>query len=92
MVDESRENVLSGDAGDAESVGGFSLPDVEGSVLRGGEVDGSSRFRGACPSDDEGFGRRCGDRGGDLRGVGARPVSRAHRQAAFSRRQCVHNQ
>jgi hypothetical protein len=35
LVDECGEDVLSGDAGDSEAVGGFSLPDVEGSVLAG---------------------------------------------------------
>jgi hypothetical protein len=35
LVDECGENVLSGDASYSESVGGCSLPDVEGSVLAG---------------------------------------------------------
>ena len=35
LVDEGGEDLLSGDAGDSEAVGGFSLPDVEGSVLAG---------------------------------------------------------
>ncbi len=35
LVDERGEDLLSGDAGDSEAVGGFSLPDVEGSVLGG---------------------------------------------------------
>jgi hypothetical protein len=35
LVDECAEDILSGDAGDSETVGGFSLPDVEGSVLPG---------------------------------------------------------
>jgi hypothetical protein len=39
LVDERGEDVLSGDAGDSETVGGVSLPDVEGSVLGRGEVD-----------------------------------------------------
>ena len=32
MVDERDEDLLSGDAGESEAVGGFSLPDVEGWV------------------------------------------------------------
>jgi hypothetical protein len=35
LVDECSEYLLSGDAGEPEAVGGFSLPDVEGSVLAG---------------------------------------------------------
>ena len=32
LVDECCEDLLAGDAGESEAVGGFSLPDVEGSV------------------------------------------------------------
>ena len=35
LVDKCGEDVLPGDAGDSEAVGGLSLPDVEGSVLAG---------------------------------------------------------
>ncbi len=35
MVDQRGEDFLSGYAGDADAVGGFSLPDVKGSVLGG---------------------------------------------------------
>jgi hypothetical protein len=35
LVDQRGEDFLSGDAGDSETIGGFSLPDVEGSVLPG---------------------------------------------------------
>jgi hypothetical protein len=35
LVDERGEDVLPRDAGDSEAVGGFSLPDVESSVLVG---------------------------------------------------------
>jgi hypothetical protein len=35
LVDERGEDLLSRDAGDSEAVGGFSLPDVESSVLGG---------------------------------------------------------
>ncbi|EUA05287.1 hypothetical protein I547_0821 [Mycobacterium kansasii 824] len=33
MVDEGDQDLLSGDARETKAVGGFSLPDVEGSVL-----------------------------------------------------------
>jgi len=33
LVDQRGENFLSGYAGDADAVGGFALPDVEGPVL-----------------------------------------------------------
>jgi hypothetical protein len=33
LVDEGGQHVLTGDAGEAETVGGFALPDVEGAVL-----------------------------------------------------------
>jgi hypothetical protein len=33
LVDECREDFLSGNAGESETVGSFTLPDVEGSVL-----------------------------------------------------------
>jgi hypothetical protein len=42
LVDECGEHLLSGHAGDSEAVGGLSLPDVEGAVCCGGEVDGTS--------------------------------------------------
>lgn len=42
FVDECAEDLLSGNTGDSQTVGGFSLPDVEGSVCGGWEVDGSS--------------------------------------------------
>jgi hypothetical protein len=48
LVDERDKDLLSGDAGDTEAVGGFSLPDVEGSVCGGREVDGSSCSLAAC--------------------------------------------
>ena len=35
LVDQCGEDVLSGDAGDSEAIGGFSLPDVESAVLAG---------------------------------------------------------
>ena len=35
LVDKCDKDLLSGDAGESEAVGGFSLPDVEGSVLGG---------------------------------------------------------
>jgi hypothetical protein len=41
LVDEGGEDLLSGHPGDSQVVGGFSLPDVEGSVGAGREVDGS---------------------------------------------------
>ena len=34
-VDERDKDLLSGDAGESEAVGGFSLPDVKGSVCGG---------------------------------------------------------
>lgn len=40
MFDECGENLLPGNAGDAEAVGRFSLPDVEGSVCGGRQIDG----------------------------------------------------
>ena len=48
LVDECGENLLASHAGDSEAVGRFSLPDVEGSVCGGWEVDGASRSLGAC--------------------------------------------
>ena len=48
LVDECGEDFLSGHAGDSEAVGGLSLPDVEGAVCCGGEVDGASCSLGAC--------------------------------------------
>jgi hypothetical protein len=42
LVDQCREDLLSGDAGDAELVGGLLLPEVEGSVGGEREVDGPS--------------------------------------------------
>ena len=47
MVDECDEDFLSGDAGESEAVGGVALPDVEGAVCGGGEVDGASGALGA---------------------------------------------
>ena len=41
MVDEGGEDILSGHPGDSQAVGGFTLPDVEGSVCAGREVNGS---------------------------------------------------
>jgi hypothetical protein len=35
LVHQRRENLLSGDAGESETVGSFPLPDVEGSMLGG---------------------------------------------------------
>jgi hypothetical protein len=35
LVDQCGEDLLPGDAGEPEAVGGFSLPDVEGPVLAG---------------------------------------------------------
>ncbi len=48
LVDECGENLLASYAGDSEAVGRCSLPDVEGSVCGGWEVDGASRSLGAC--------------------------------------------
>jgi hypothetical protein len=48
LVDECGEDFLSGHAGDSEAVGGLSLPDVEGAVCCGGEVDGTSCSLGTC--------------------------------------------
>lgn len=48
LVDKGGEELLSGHAGDSQAVGSFSLPDVEGSVCGGWEVDGASRSLGAC--------------------------------------------
>jgi hypothetical protein len=48
LVDECREDLLAGHAGESEAVGRLSLPDVEGSVCGGWEVDGASRSLGAC--------------------------------------------
>jgi hypothetical protein len=47
LVDQSRQHLLSGDAGKPKSVGGFTLPDVEGAVGGRGKVDGSP---GALPA------------------------------------------
>ena len=41
MVDECDEDLLSGHPGDSQAVSGFALPDVEGSVCAGREVNGS---------------------------------------------------
>jgi hypothetical protein len=35
LVHERRENLLPGDASESEAIGGFPLPDVEGSMLGG---------------------------------------------------------
>jgi hypothetical protein len=35
LVYEGCENLLSGDAGEPKAVGGFTLPDIEGSMLCG---------------------------------------------------------
>ena len=43
QLDERANNFLPGDAGESELVGGFSLPDIEGPVGGGGQVDGPSR-------------------------------------------------
>jgi hypothetical protein len=48
LVDECGENLLASHTGESEAVGRFSLPDVEGSVCGGWEVDGASRSLGAC--------------------------------------------
>ena len=48
MVDEGGEDLLSGHPGDAQAVGGFTLPDVECSVCSGREVDGSPGSLAAC--------------------------------------------
>lgn len=42
LVYERGEDLLAGDAGQAESVGCFSLPDIEGTMLGRGEVDGAT--------------------------------------------------
>jgi hypothetical protein len=47
LLDECGENLLASYAGDSEAVGRCSLPDVEGSVCGGWEVDGASRSLGA---------------------------------------------
>ena len=46
MVDQRGEHLLPGHARDTEAVCGFPLPDVEGSVGAGREVDGAT-----CPLD-----------------------------------------
>src|ERR1700761_9798101 len=43
QLDQRGNYLLSGDAGESEAVGGFSLPDVQGPVGGGGQVDGPSR-------------------------------------------------
>ena len=43
QLDERADDLLSGDAGESEPVGGFALPDIEGPVCGGGQVDGASR-------------------------------------------------
>lgn len=43
MVDECGEDLLSGHPGDSQAVGRFSLPNVEGPVCGGRQIDGSSR-------------------------------------------------
>jgi hypothetical protein len=43
QINERAEHLLSGNPGESEPVGGFSLPDVEGAVCGGGQVDGPSR-------------------------------------------------
>ena len=48
MVDECGEDLLSGHAGNSKAVGRFSLPDVEGSVCGGRQVDGPSCPLCAC--------------------------------------------
>jgi hypothetical protein len=70
LLDECGKDLLSGDAGDSEAVGGFSLPDVERPVYGGWEVDGPSCSLAACSlddllSDDDPFGpsRRIAGRG-----------------------------
>ncbi len=42
QLNERANDLLSGDAGESEAVGGVSLPDVEGPVCGGGQVDGPS--------------------------------------------------
>jgi hypothetical protein len=64
QFDECAKDFLSGDAGESEAVGGFSLPDVEGSVCGGGQVDCPSCSLAACwlvgffPNVGEAFGPR----------------------------------
>lgn len=64
MLDECAKHLLSGDAGEPETVGGVSLPDVEGSVRGRGEVDRPPGPLTACRLVDfltnggEAFGRR----------------------------------
>jgi hypothetical protein len=48
LLDECAKDLLSGDTRESEAVGGFSLPDVEGSVCGGSEVHGSSCPLAAC--------------------------------------------
>ena len=48
LLDGCAKDLLSGDARESEAVSGFSLPDVEGSVCGGGQVDGSPCSLAAC--------------------------------------------
>ncbi|EUA54648.1 hypothetical protein I553_1396 [Mycobacterium xenopi 4042] len=56
LVNERREDLLSGDPGEPQPVGRVSLPDVEGTVLGGREVDRSAGSGDACSSENDGFG------------------------------------
>lgn len=49
LVDQGRQNLLPGDAGKSETVGRFTLPDIEGAVGGWGEVDGPSGALTARP-------------------------------------------